>query len=231
MASSRPPGPHHDAPELLDGDGLAPAERRRALADLDRFYRLAGRPSLRRSLRPFLDRGPGRQRWLDVGAGSGAVAADLERWARRRGAVLTVVALDLRLDHLAARPSRHRATAADATRLPFADGTFDVVFSHLLFHHFDPAGNHTVLAEMTRVAAAAAVVVDLHRTAWLPGAARLLLPLLGLGRVAVHDGIVSARSSYRRREVAAIATPFPVLELRRRLPAGWSLTVAGRGRF
>jgi len=89
---------------------------------------------------------------LEVGAGSGRDAIE----CAERGA--SVVTLDytresLRIVHDVARRSGVRvfAVCADATRAPFRDGTFDVVFHQGLMEHFrDPRPlldeNHRVLA-------------------------------------------------------------------------------------
>lgn len=49
-----------------------------------------------------------------------------------------------------ARTSLH-LVAADVTRLPFADMSFDIVMSHGLLEHFDVRSLRTVLVEMVRV--------------------------------------------------------------------------------
>ncbi|HEX8003629.1 MAG TPA: class I SAM-dependent methyltransferase [Mycobacteriales bacterium] len=72
---------------------------------------------------------------LEVGAGSGAMAeAMLRRWPDVR-----VTATDVDPDMVAAAaarlPERGTAEVADATALPFADGSFDAVVSFLMLHH------------------------------------------------------------------------------------------------
>lgn len=231
------------SPELMDGP-LPYAEARRALCDLDRVNRLLlGVTAARRTLLPrLLETGrteePDRPlRVLDLGAGSGQLARVLARAAGRRGTPVRMVLVDRRLTHLAVgQPARRTAgaagaplaVAASAEALPFRCDAFDWSFSHLFFHHFDGPDNRQILDEMLRCARAGAVVVDLRRSrlaAWL---VRLLFPLLGVGRVALHDGLLSLTQSWTLPEVEALvggATELSVAELRRRFPFRWSLVV------
>ncbi len=231
------------SPELMDGP-LPYPEARRALRDLDRVNRLLlGVTAIRRTLLPRLlathrAGRAGRLRVLDVGAGSGNLARMLTRAAGRRGVPVRMVLVDRRLTHLAVgRPPGRSvgaslAVAASAEALPFRRHAFDWSFSHLFFHHFDGAANREILDEMLRCARAGAVVVDLRRSrlaAWL---ARLLFPLLGVGRVALHDGLLSLAQSWMSSEVEALVGDAPelaVVELRRRFPFRWSLVVTSAG--
>lgn len=75
---------------------------------------------------------------LEVGAGSGAMAAEVLN--RHQGARLTATDFDQAMvDAAAARlaPFGRRATVrqADATNLPFADQSFDAVLSWIMLHH------------------------------------------------------------------------------------------------
>jgi SAM-dependent methyltransferase len=83
---------------------------------------------------------------LEVGAGAGQCSA----WLAARGA--RAVALDLSAGMLGHAPAgvRARSVQADATRLPFADGAFDLAFSAYGALPFTPAADH-VLAEVHRV--------------------------------------------------------------------------------
>ena len=88
---------------------------------------------------------------LDLGAATGSATALLQK--RFRGA--HIVSLDLSRNMLLQRKRRRlwftrtSSVQADAARLPFADGSFDVVFANLLLPWVnDPAA---VLAEVSRV--------------------------------------------------------------------------------
>jgi ubiquinone/menaquinone biosynthesis C-methylase UbiE len=222
--------------ELMDGE-LSYREARRALRDLDRVNRLLlGAGAARRTLVPrIVEAAAGEPvRLLDLGAGSGWLACRVARAAARRGARVRLVILDRRLTHLAVAGERFRASdrplrvAASVDSLPFRDRAFDWTFSNLVFHHFGGRANRQILGEMRRCARRGATVVDLRRSGLARWLVRLLFPLLGIGRVARYDGLLSLAQSWRIAEVEELVEGLPVAELRRRFPFRWSLVVAAR---
>lgn len=76
---------------------------------------------------------------LEIGAGSGAMASEV--LARHPGVTMTVTDIDDDMveaaRHRLARVDDRRVTVrhANATALPFADETFDAVFSWIMLHH------------------------------------------------------------------------------------------------
>jgi len=117
-----------------------------------------------------------------------------------------------------------RPVVADALALPLRTDALAVAFSHLFFHHFDPAQNRRVLDEMLRVAPTV-VVVDLAR-GWLGRAmVRPLLLLLLLSSVAYEDGVTSVARAYSRGEVSEVVAGMPVRALRACVPARWLLVL------
>jgi SAM-dependent methyltransferase len=226
------------SPELMDG-ALAYDQARRALADLDRVNRLLlGVWSARRSLVPLLAdgaAGDGPVSVLDLGTGSGSLAAAVARTAARRGARVRLVGLDRRLTHLVVgrsvggrggrRGPEPLRVAASVDALPFRAGAFDWTVSNLVFHHFDGRMNRRILGEMRRCARRGAAVVDLRRSRLAVLLARAIFPFLGVGRVARHDGFLSIRQSWTVPEVRRLTGDLPVAELRRRFPFRWSLVV------
>ena len=216
-------------PELMDDPTLGLAETERALEDLDRVTRWsAGLLAVRRTLAPRLAGGPQRQRLLDLGTGSGLIPEVLGAAAARAGLGLLVVGCDRKLSHLLygrRRGRRQLRVVASADRLPFVDGAFDWSLSTLLLHHFDRTANLQVLAEMRRVARAGAVVVDLCRSRLARTLFRPLAVLLGMGPVALYDGLVSLEQAWSLAEVGRLAADLPVVELERRFPFRFSLVL------
>ncbi len=228
----------------MDGD-LPYLEARRALTDLDRVtLLLLGTGSLVRTLARRLAAASGQRpgdntvRVLDLGTGSGRPAAVLARAARRRGARVRVVGVDMNLGHLlvgrALGHDQHRVVAS-AEALPFRAGAFDWVFSSLFFHHFGGRENLEILGEMRRAARRGVAVVDLRRSRLAVVLARAFFPCLGVGRVARHDGYLSIAQSWTIGEVAELVDQvdqvggLQVEELRRRFPFRWSLVLRAEG--
>ncbi len=93
---------------------------------------------------------------LDVGCGWGITTFHLARQCKVQG-------IDRSPDNLRLNPVR-TVSLMDATRLGFADASFDVVLAHHVLHHVvDVAG---ALAEMARVCRRYVVVADLNK--WNP---------------------------------------------------------------
>ena len=93
-------------------------------------------------------------RVLDVGCGSGVFTGLLARRAAQ------VVGVD-RSDHMLRRNPERRVLRGDACALPFAAGTFDIVFAANLLHHAaDPA---QLVGEMARVSRRHVVLIEPNR--------------------------------------------------------------------
>ncbi len=225
--------PDGEAVEILDREGLDPATVERALAELRRVNRLLlGHLPARRTLLPRLAAGPARQRLLDVGTGSGEVAAGLAARAAASGRRVRVVGVDRKLAHLLAGRrlgGDGLRVVADARRLPFRDGAVDWSLSTLFFHHFEAAANRRILAEMRRVALRGAAVVDLRRSRLAALAGALLIPLTGAGPVTRHDGRASLARAWTLAAVRRLVSDLPGVELRRRFPFRFALVLAADG--
>lgn len=95
------------------------------------------------------------------------------------------------------------SVAGDALRLPFQNGTFDVVSSSLLAHHFEPETLVKFAGESLRVCRRAVLINDLIRS-------RLHLQLVYLGlplfrsRITWHDAPASVRRAYTCDEMRAV---------------------------
>ena len=224
--------------ELLDDDAGTPAEIRQSLDELWWINQhLGGLSSWRTLLARCLEGAklpPGPLRVLDIGSGTGQVAAANAAWLGERGFAVTAVTLDRRPSHLERRNARG-AVAADAFQLPFADRSFDLVTCNLFLHHFHDQGADDaatrLLREMARVAARAVLINDLER-AWPP-----YLAILALGRrfsrITRHDGPASVRQAYTCDELEALAraagaAAVEVLRLPRyRLGLIWNIAAIG----
>ena len=93
------------------------------------------------------------------------------------------------------------STCADARRLPFADGSVDVVTCSQLLHHFEDAEIPVILRELDRVARRAVVIGDLRRS-WVAALGFWLVSWpLGFHRVTRHDGVTSVLRGFTAREL------------------------------
>ena len=240
-----------NARELLDGELTEPRVLDGNLRDLRRINRQFGGAELSvRALRALVgaEGGAGRAplRVLDVGAGACdiplAIAAADGPWRS-----INVTAVDSRPEILeAARRiepalavrSDLRLLVADGRSLPFLDGEFDVAHASLVIHHLDPDDALAVLRELARVAKVGIVVNDLERGVvhWL--GAWLVLLALTRNRFTLHDGPLSVRRAYTRREMRdllAAAGLRPIAELRGFAAHRWAIaavpsTAHGRAR-
>jgi len=217
------------SPELMDSPSLGFDETERALCDLERINRWTlGLAAIRRTLQEQMVDDARPQTLLDIGTGSGQVSALVAEDCRSRGLTLRVIGLDYKLCHLVIgrqRGHRQLRVVAAAEQLPFRVGSVDWVISNLFFHHFDEPENSRILDEMRRVCRRAAVISDLRQSILARLLARLLLPLLGTGRVALHDGKLSADQAWEMHRVEALTAAAESSELRKRFPFRFGLVM------
>jgi hypothetical protein len=189
-------------PELMDRDTIDPRDDERALADLDRVTRrLCGLWALRRALLPRLATG---MRLLDVGAGSGLAALDLQRRLRRRGGDLGVVCLDRRLRHLVAGrrldgrrlASGRRRQGAAVSRRRLRLGCVQPFLSPLR-----QPRERRVTGEMRASPAAAWRSRTCGTRRGVPRCCGFFFPFFGVGAVARHDGLVSLARAWTLERV------------------------------
>jgi SAM-dependent methyltransferase len=224
--------PQEEEPELLDRPGLPFPEAQQSLLELGTVNRwsLSALP-LCRTLLPRLGRWREPRLALDLGTGTGEVAATLARAAIRRGGPLRIVGMDAKLRHLVVGRelgTNQLRVVGDARALPFRDGAFAWSFSTLFFHHFDAGSNREIAAEMRRVSTAGAAIVDIRRNRLAPALLEILFFLLRIGYITRHDGRVSFGRAWKMEDVRRLFADQPVSELRRRFPFRFSVVLGGR---
>jgi hypothetical protein len=184
-------------PELLDEHDAPREEMERSLRDLRRFNRWAG--GTRTYLRLLRRFAPHAKIVVDLGAGTAdlldALPAD----------VLTI-GVDLNIKHLLYERHRSRAlrVVADATQLPFCDGSVDVVTSSHFFHHFEPEENATILRGALRIARMGAMASDTrrHRLPYL--FTQILGKLHLVGSITAYDAPASVERGYTADEARIV---------------------------
>jgi SAM-dependent methyltransferase len=204
-------------PEDLDL-GVSHEDALASLGDIRFVNRwLGGRGALVDAVRPHLEASP-HPSLLDVGCGSGDVAAFLARATSRP---VRTVGADLKLLHVQQAPRDVvRPVVADVHALPFRERTFDVVLASLFLHHFDGDAPAAVLAKLYSLCRRALVVTDLHRARVPYAFGRVTFPWLFRSRVSVNDGLLSIRRAFRPDELRAqfAAAGLPDVRLRRVFP-------------
>jgi 2-polyprenyl-3-methyl-5-hydroxy-6-metoxy-1,4-benzoquinol methylase len=184
-------------PEKLDHAG--PEEASGNLQDLVRVNKyFGGHAILRRMVAGFM-RPDDRFSVLDIGAASGDMGAALRRSYPRAA----VTSLDRKADHLrlAAAPK----LVGDAFRLPFADDSFDFVFSSLFLHHFSDDEVVQLLANSASIARRAVLAIDLERGPIAYHFMPVTRWLFGWHNLSMHDGPASVQAAFKREELLALA--------------------------
>jgi SAM-dependent methyltransferase len=216
--------------EYLDVPGVDPRLVRRSLADVALANTLfGGTRAVLLEVEAVLPELSSGATLLDVGSGVGDIAARAREIARRKGIDLSLVTIDMAETlAIASRARTGNAVRGDATALPFADRSVDVVMCSQTLHHFDDAAAKSVLRELDRVARRRVIVSDLRRS-WLAAAGLWIASFpLGFHPVSRHDGVVSIMRGYAgdelRRLVTASIGRSP--DVRRRM--GWRVTATWR---
>jgi len=193
--------------ELLDGPVDEVAELEANLADIAfANRRLGGFAPLQRELRRHAAR-----TLVDVGCGGADLGARLVSDAARVGDALHVTCVDRSAEILAiarrrtGNDPRLSFVLADATRLPFGDGAFDVATCTLALHHFEPAAAVELLRELRRVARLTPIVGDLVRSPLALAATVLYARVCARSRLTRHDAPLSVRRAYTPVEAGELA--------------------------
>ena len=216
--------------EYLDAPGVDPRLVRRSLADVALANALfGGTRAVLLELEAVLPELDANATLLDVGSGVGDIAARAREMARQQRVDLSLITLDMAETLAAASRARTgNAVRGNATALPFADRSVDVVMCSQTLHHFEDASAARVLKELDRVARVRVIISDLRRS-WLAAAGLWLASFpLGFHPVSRHDGVVSIMRGYAgdelRRLVTASIGRSP--DVRRRM--GWRVTASWR---
>jgi SAM-dependent methyltransferase len=194
--------------ELLDDPATDPVLAARALADVARSnIWFGGASAVIAELTPLFTSERARTApltLLDVGTGAGDIPEHARRAARRSGANLETMGLELTPALAAAsRPRSGDAIAGSALALPFANRSVDVVTCSQVLHHFEAADGARLLAEMQRVARMRVIVADIRR-AWAAAVGFWMASYaLGFHPVTRHDGVVSVLRGFRAHELGA----------------------------
>jgi ubiquinone/menaquinone biosynthesis C-methylase UbiE len=190
-------------PELLDTDSGTQAEVATALSDLRHINQWFGGIAATRSMitHVAMKVGANALSLLEVAAGAGYVPQAASARLRKLGVQLRVTLLDRAYSHLKSG-SRNGASAVagDATALPFADGSFDLVSCCLFAHHLEPQELMQFVNDGLRVCRAAVIINDVVRDPIHLALVYLSLPLYR-SHLTHHDAPASVRRAYTIEEL------------------------------
>jgi ubiquinone/menaquinone biosynthesis C-methylase UbiE len=167
---------------------------------------------------------------LDCGAGGAnlsGVLGSLNRPVKTTALDLNLRACQYSAFHI---PSIHVVNGS-AFRLPFRDGSFDIVHASLFCHHFSADELRVLLAEWSRVARLGIVINDLRRSAVAFLAITALTRLFSRSAMVRNDGPLSVRRSFLKGELADITAGYGRVSISRHWAFRWlvSIEFSGKG--
>ena len=192
--------------EILDDPETPEDIRAHAMRDVAKSNRLFGgtRAVLRELRRISGDLSP-RIRLIDVGTGLGDIPAAARKALARRGVDVEAIGVDASESLLlTARHVLQGTIAADARRLPIADGAADVVTCSQVLHHFFDDDLRTLIAEMHRVSKGWVIIGDLQRSWLAAGGFWLASSALRFHEVTRVDGMTSVLRGFQADELAQL---------------------------
>lgn len=136
---------------------------------------------------------------LDIGAGSGDVPAAIARWARRKGLVARISALEpnqVAVDQAADQTrgfSEISLVRGDGMALPFRPDSFDFVLASQVLHHYSEEAIVMLLRTWAPVARKGIIISDLIRHPLAYQGIRLLTRMLTRNIMTLTDAPLSVR--------------------------------------
>ncbi len=216
--------------ELMDADDLPAATYATLIADLARVntITLARRPTLAWLARAT--QGMASFSLVDVGFGHGDMLRAIAHWAQRRGITAHLTGIDL---NPRSAPVASAATdpalgieyrTGDAANVGFAP---DFIISSLVAHHMGDAELVGFIGWMEATAQRGWFINDLHRQRLAWAGFRLLAGVLRWHAIVRHDGALSVRRAFVRRDwddlLARAGLAQPPVRVRWYLPFRWGV--------
>ena len=207
-----------NAPEMMDDLTITDERLTKSLEQLQTVNRfLGGFSAVFEALLPYMQLNQERPvRILDVGCGIGDIPAFLlqETGIRRWDVEFTLIDLNpatvsYAKAHLASALDtsvRDRVTlaVADASRLPFPPGAFDIVMASMFLHHFAGKQATQIVREMGRVARDGVIINDLHRDELAYFGIKALTHILPATEMVRNDAPLSVARGFTRPELYRI---------------------------
>ena len=188
-----------DAKEWMDLGLYSPKEYEDCLYQLDRIGRFLG--GNRASFQAFNRLKKRPRSILDVGCGSGSFTLELAR----RYPDAQVVGVDIAPEAIAYAKKQClteniKFICLESPELEFDTGSFDVVTSTLVCHHLTDDEIIQFLRRAADIAHQAVILNDLHRHLLATCSYRLIAPIFFPSRMVLHDGLISIKRAFKRRD-------------------------------
>lgn len=136
---------------------------------------------------------------LDVGCGGGAYCLYLEQLFPKA----KIVGIDINKDAVAYAKSKSQESRVlfyQKGALDYPDNSFDLVTTMLVCHHMTDEELLFFLQESRRVCSKAVLINDLHRHFFAYLSISFLIPFFFRNRLIAHDGPLSVRRSFRKKD-------------------------------
>ncbi len=211
-----------NCPEIIDDPKTAPALLREELGVLEKLNRRLGGCALilNYAERLLAAAEPKSLTVLDLGTGAADIPRAFAAWARTRQIQVSITGADRNPEVL--RFAREtcadwpeiRLEQQDLRALPYAKGSFDLVFCSLTLHHLGREEAVGMLRRMREIARIGYVLSDLRRSWAAVWAAELLARTIVTSEVLARDGTQSCRAAFTVGELRAMATEAGLSEFR-----------------
>ena len=223
-------------PERMDSQALTPQELSRVLLTLETVNRaLGGTRATLWHLKRFSRfwRTGQAIRIVDWGTGGADIPRAIVRWARRCGFSVEIVGVDNHpavLEYARGACQGYpeiRIVTGDLAHLPAVQEPFDYAIASLCLHHLSDETIVDLLRKSDRFIQRGIILNDLKRSARAWAWIWALTRLLPAHPIVQHDGPLSVRNAFTKRELEYLARQAGLSYLQVRTHFGYRLTLAG----
>lgn len=204
-------------PEIIDDPArVTPRDMRQTLRELELVNRwLGGQKACLDAARPLVEEigrsHPGRPvQILDIGSGGADIPAALVAWTKQHGWTIEVLAIDFNWEacRIARDATAHLSAVSvvqgDVFAPPVRPGSVDLVLCSAFLHHFSNEQIAALLGKLRPLARRAIIINDLERHRLAYWGIALLTRLFSRSAAVRHDGPLSVRKGFRRKDLDEI---------------------------